>query len=466
MLKNLSFKKKALPKKYYAMYTIKKIVALFSIVAILVCIVPSSSAGTDAKIVITGVKPTELSPGDTKEITLTVKNGGSNDAKQIVFNFQESQYISVVGSSSVYINSINGWCSKDVVITVHVSEGAPSGTYSIPVACTFSQYYSDGSPGSVTESMPEVSYSIVFRVEGGAIIDVSDVDMAELNSGEETKLKFTITNIGNSPLQSLVFSWNEEEGVILPVYSDNTKYIKYLDVGESTDLEYTVVADVNAEAGLYQLDLSLEFEDGNGGYSTTTGVCGSGETDFDVTFSESSAGQTSLSVANTGNNPASSVTVRIPQQENFRVLGSTASIVGNLDKGDYTIVSFQVTPASSSFGGTGAADITQQRQLSEEDRQKLREGSSQRIASQNNNLNVLIEYTDATGVRRTVEKTVPIQFRDISSDGSQLNTRKGQQESIRQNPTFIVTIAILGLIIGGFIYYKKRKNRFSREKKD
>ncbi len=108
MLTNLSFKKKALPKKYYAMYTIKKIVALFCIVAILVCIVPSSSAGTDAKIVITGVKPTELSPGDTKEITLTVKNGGSNDAKQIVFNFQESQYISVIGSSSVYINWIDG----------------------------------------------------------------------------------------------------------------------------------------------------------------------------------------------------------------------------------------------------------------------------------------------------------------------------------------------------------------------
>lgn len=218
-----------------------------------------------------------------------------------------------------------------------------------------------------------MSYSIVFMVEGGAIIDVSDVDMAELNLGEETKLKFTITNIGNSPLQNLVFSWNEEEGVILPVYSDNTKYIEYIDVGESIELEYTVVADVDADAGLYQLDLSCEFEDGNGGsgeiLNTTTGVFVGGETDFDVTFSESSAGQTSLSVANTGNNPAYSVTVRIPQQENFEVRGSTASIVGNLDEGDYTIVSFQVTPASSSFGGTGAA--SQQRQLSEEERQKL-----------------------------------------------------------------------------------------------
>ncbi|MCK4736704.1 MAG: COG1361 S-layer family protein [Methanophagales archaeon] len=438
-------------KKLLFSSTMRKTIALFSIVAILVCIVPSSSAGTDAKIVITGVKPTELSPGDTKEITLTVKNAGSNDAKQVTFNFQESQYISVVGSSSVCINSINGWCSKDMVITVHVSEGAPGGTYSIPVTCTFSQYDSSGSQGSVTESMPEVSYSIVFRVVGGAIIDVSDVDMAELNPGEETKLKFTITNIGNSPLQNLVFSWNEGEGVILPVYSDNTKYIEYIDAGESIELEYTVVADVNAEAGLYQLYLSCEFEDGNGDsgeiLNTTTGVFVGGETDFDVTFSESSAGQTSLSVANTGNNPALSVTVRIPQQENFEVRGSTASIVGNLDEGDYTIVSFQVTPASSSFGGTGAA-------------------SQQRNAAQDNNLKVLIEYTDATGVRRTVEKTVLIQFMDISSDGSQLNTGMGQQESIWQNPTLIVTIAILGLIIGGFIYYKKRKSVILRKKKE
>jgi hypothetical protein len=462
-------------KKLLFSSTMRKSIALLSIVAILVCTVPSSSAGTDANIVITGIKPTELSPGDTKEITLTVKNAGSNDARQITFNFQESQYISVVGSSSVYINSINGWCSKDVVITVHVSEGAPAGTYSIPVTCTFSQYYSGGSQSSVTESMPAMSYSIAFMVEGGAIIDVSDVDMAKLNLGEETKLKFTITNIGNSPLQNLVFSWNEENGVILPVYSDNTKYIKYLDVSESTELEYTVVADVNAVAGLYQLDLSLVFEDGNGGYreiNTTTGVFVSGETDFDVTFSESSTGQTSLYVANTGNNPAYSVTVRIPEQDNFVVRGSTASIVGNLDKGDYTIVSFQVTPTSASLGGTGVADHSQQRQLSEEDRQKLREGSSQRIASQNNNLGVLIEYTDATGVRRTVEKTVPIQLMAMSSDGAQLNTRMGQQQSIWKNPTFIVTIAIVVLIIGGFIYYRRRKSgtafltRFSRENKE
>ncbi|HUV80248.1 MAG TPA: COG1361 S-layer family protein [Candidatus Bathyarchaeia archaeon] len=452
----------------------RKVIAVCGIVALLVCLVPPSSAGTDASIVIANVKPTELLPGDTKEITLTVKNVGSNDAKQVTFNFQESQYISVVGPSSVSISSLGGWCSKDVTITVHVAKGAPSGSYTIPVTCTFSQYYSTGQ-GSVTEVMPEVSYSIVLQVTQGAIIDIADVVPSELKPGEETDLQFTIANIGNAPLQDLVFSWTEVDGVILPVSSDNTKHISHIDAGAPTVVTYTVVADVNADAGLYQLDLTIAFEDESGGSSainTTVGIIVGGGTDFDVTVSESSDSRTSFSVANIGNNPAYSVTVKIPEQEQFAVQGSTASIVGNLDEGDYTIVSFQVTPASQRFGGTGAPDLSQQEQLSEEERQKLREEFSQRNASQSNNLQVAIDYTDTTGIRRTVEKTVPIQLTDISSDEAQFNPGMRQQQSIWNNSTLIGTIALVVLLIGGFIYYKRRKSinafltRSSREKKE
>jgi hypothetical protein len=449
-------------------------ITLLGIAVLLFCILPLSSAGTDASIVLAKVKPTELLPGETKTLTLTVQNAGSYDARHVNLNFQDNQYISVIGSSNVYVASLNGWCSKDVTITVHVAKGAPSGTYAIPVTCTFDQYYSEGGQ-TVTETMPEVSYSIVLTVAQGAIIDISDVVPSELEPGEKADLKFTITNIGNYPLENLVFSWDEAEGVILPVNSDNTKHINHIGVGESTEIVYTVVADVNAEAGLYQLDLTLEFEDESGGsraINTTAGIVIGGETNFDVTVSESSNVQTSLYVANTGNNPACSVTVRIPEQDNFFVQGSTASIVGNLDKGDYTIVSFQVTPASASFGGTGAADPSQQRRLSEEDHQQLRGSFYQRNTAQNSNLDVLIEYTDATGIRRTVEKTVPIRLTAMSSDEAQFNPPMRQRQSIWNNPALIVTVAFVALFIGGFIYYKKRKTknalltRSSRVKKE
>jgi hypothetical protein len=452
-----------------------KVLALLSVMAVLICLSPLSSAGANANIVISDVRPTELLPGDLKEITLTVQNAGSYDARHITFNFEESEYLSVIGSSSVYISSLGGWSSKEVAITVYVSEMAPRGSYSLPVTCSFDQYYSSGSEGSVTESMPEVSYLIVFEIKQGAILDVSDVDLAELKPGEETELNFTISNIGNSPLQNLMFSWSDAEGTILPVYSDNTKYIDYIGVGESVEVAYTVVADVNADAGLYQLDLRLEYEAGNGGSgvtNTTVGVVVGGDTDFDVTFSGSSSGQTSLSVANTGNNPAYSVTVKIPEQKQFAVQGSSASIVGNLDKGDYTIVSFQLTSTSASFGGPGAADPSRREQLPDGggDWQQLRDNASQRDAAQNNNLNVLIEYTDATGIRRTVERTVPIQLMAMSSDEAQFNPRMRQQQSIWDNTTLLGALVVL--LIGGFIYYKRRKSinafltRSSREKKE
>nr|QNO53469.1 hypothetical protein HCHKDHBN_00040 [Methanosarcinales archaeon ANME-1 ERB6] len=42
-----------------------------------------SSAAADANIVVTEVTPTDLSPGDIKEIALTVKNEGGCDARHI-----------------------------------------------------------------------------------------------------------------------------------------------------------------------------------------------------------------------------------------------------------------------------------------------------------------------------------------------------------------------------------------------
>jgi hypothetical protein len=242
------------------------------------------------------------------------------------------------------------------------------------------------------------------------------------------------------------------DGIILPVFSDDTKYIKYLDVGDSIELNYTVIADVNAEPGLYQLDLSLKYESLINTTSTViktkAGVFVGGETDFDVAFSESTQGQTSLSVANTGNNPALSVSVRIPEQDSFRVIGSNSAIIGNLDKGDYTIVSFQIVSGITSNFSSQSRQRFQQQDL-----QKLREQAGRG----SNKLKVVIDYTDTTGERRSVEKNVPIQFR-ASADGQAQQFgqfQRTQQTNLWQSKTFYISSIIVVLVLGFVVYRKK-----------
>lgn len=406
--------------------------------------------------------PDPARAGETVELRFMVENRGGASVKDLEielsleYPFSEipgERYIQPISTLSAYQQGADATIAK---YRVAIDKDAVRGSHNVKAIARTAAGY--------------VAWEYPIDVSGEEYAQILYVDKAKLDPGKETDLKFTIVNVGNSPLKNLVFSWNEADGVILPVYSDDTKYVKYLDVGQSIDLNYTVVADINAGAGLYQLDLNLKFEAEGATTSemdTKAGVFVGGETDFEVTFSESSAGQTSLSVANTGNNPALSVTVKIPKQDAFTVSGSTSSIVGNLDKGDYTIVSFQIAQRMSREMDMGALQS-----LSPEERQARfsrtppqggasppspeGEGTITRPGPQEE-LAVVIEYTDSTGARRTVEKDVPIQFRDLaSSAGTEFFTgfpRGGQQ------PTSNLWQWGLGLavLVGGAVGYKERK---------
>ena len=101
------------------------------------------------------------------------------------------------------------------------------------------------------------------------------INKASIDLGKEEPLEFVVTNTGNSPLKNMIVSWKDPKDVILPVYSDNTRYIKYLEPNQSAKVDYSVMADVNANPGPYTLDMNLAFEDYQSktkGIQTTAGL--------------------------------------------------------------------------------------------------------------------------------------------------------------------------------------------------
>ncbi|WP_410509531.1 COG1361 S-layer family protein [Methanosarcina hadiensis] len=409
---------------------------------------------------LTNQNPDTARPGEPVELTVSVQNVGTKDLKDITVTVNPEYPFSKISGQSLekdisYLNARQddneGGVLKFKLLT---DASASAGTYDMEIVTTCKS----GSGSSSTTYTTKKTVTI--DVRGKEYAQIVTIDKANIDIAKEETLEFIVTNTGTSPLKNMVVSWTDPDGVVLPVYSDNTKYIKFLDAGESVNIVYNVMADVNAEPGLYTLDINLKLEDYESNeqtINTTAGVFVGGETDFDVSFSESDEGEISLSVANVGNNIAYSVKVSVPKQEKYKVSGSSSKIVGNLEKGDYTIASFDVT-------GTQGAEIAQKGGTGTTGKAKASaEGGNLTAASvENNPLKVQIEYTDAKGERITVDKEVELEI-----TGGSMPAQTGMPGNRGGVSSYLPYIAIIAPVAGAFVYRKKiqEKIQLMKEKK-
>jgi hypothetical protein len=123
------------------------------------------------------------------------------------------------------------------------------------------------------------------------------------------------------------------------------------------------------------------------------------QTDFAVVVQDSSGTQVSLGIVNTGKNTANSLVVGIPQQESFRATGTSQQIVGNLAAGDYTIVSFAVSPIV-------ARNFTRNMTGGQQPFNPNINASGQQFNLDGQTLKIKMDYTDGIGKRRSVVREV------------------------------------------------------------
>ena len=387
--------------------------------------------------------PNPARPGESVELTLSVQNYGNEDLKNIVITAQPEYPFSKVDGESLSrtISYLNARQDDDDAATVKlklkVASDAPAGRYELDIVTT-------DSTGTTKTTTLDI------EVRGKEYAQIVTISKASIDFATEEQLDFVVTNTGSSPLKNMEISWVDSTGTILPVYSDNTKYISYLAPNESVTVSYIVMADVNADPGLYKLDITLEVEDYDSNVSTistTAGLFVGGGTDFDVAFSDNSDGEMSFSIANVGNNEAYSVKVSIPEQEGYSVSGSSSTIVGNLEKGDYTIASFTVSQlGAGGMPGTGGAGPGGNAAVA---------SASSANASTSNDLQVLIEYTDSAGQRNTVEKSVQISQSSTATAGTSMAPGGPGQGSSSSKYVYVLVLAVLA---SGYVVYYRRKH--------
>ncbi len=201
--------------------------------------------------------PNPAIAGDPLEVRIGIENTGGITTNDLMLEVvPEYPFELVPGENAVHDVGIVPEYQADsnanikiVTYKMQINKNAPAGSYELKV-----KYYEQGSTDMSTKSLS-------LDVKSRETAQVIHLDQSVLVPGKQSSLKFTINNLGNAPLRDLTFNWDNDQNIILPVGSDNTRYIKYIDIGNGTDLEYQVIADTNAQPGLYKLNLHLSYAD-------------------------------------------------------------------------------------------------------------------------------------------------------------------------------------------------------------
>jgi len=424
----------------FSMLKFALLTLLVSLVSMQIVCVKNANAADPLLQATFTTSPTTVAPGNDGYIQLSLKNSGTVAADRVrITYFSNDPSIIPSGTWIADLSPVGAGETTTSLFKFHVPENAAPGLYAI----TF--YISYGADSTTKTINPNA----IVNVQSPSALELTSIKPSSLKPGEKTNMTFTITNKGSSSINNIVFSWTSSGNVILPLGTDNRVIIPAISANSYYDIKVEVSVSPTATPGTYPLTISINYVDKSGTnqtISSTAGVEIGGETDFDVSIQDSTSGTTTLAIANIGTNTAYSAIVSIPQQDNFRATGTSTSIIGNLNAGDYTLASFQIT--STSIGTITNISANQQR-----------------------NLIVKISYTDTLGVRRTIQKEVSQEgtaglITNGTFDRSSFGTGSRTQSSgtilgiSSSNGLLYIVIGIVGIaVIVIFLKFKKLLSR-------
>lgn len=352
--------------------------------------------------------PTPAEAGNFLEVFIGISNTGSAYANNLVLEVvPEFPFSLDAGESATRefpVIDNNGAVTK---YRLRVDPDSPNGDTQLKV-----RRYTKNSRDIETKLL---NISVLAKAD----LVISSVEPVSLKPGQLTKVNLTIKNTGNAPLNDLIVSWTDSSGKILSIAGDNKVRVKQIPVGQSTDVQFNMIADLSIIQGVHTVNINttfLRFGTVDSRTSQIAFIVG-GLTDFDLAQQEVEDGTVSLSVANVGVNIGTAVSVSVPQQDGWEIVGSSSVFLGNLNPGDFTVGSLQVRPT---------------------------------LETSSRNLKVKIEYTDTVGIRQSLEKEININF-------AQAMQKKKSSET---SPAVYVIVILV--VLGAVWFFDRRFNILRR----
>ncbi len=243
--------------------------------------------------------------------------------------------------------------------------------------------------------------------------------------GESVRLVFQIDGVDNPDCGRVDFKLMEsypitiEEGTNAVTSIDSGVFVR--NFGNFFLAPYTVIIDEDALDGETEIEAFLDAQNSPSKIVDFEITVEDSRADFEVSIKDYVASQKEITfeILNIAESDVESLTIEIERQDNIVVKGSNRNIVGSLDANEDTTFSFEATP-------------------------------------QDGDIDLNIFYTDTTGVRRMVEKTV-------SYDSTYFTDRVRDQNGNGSAVYWIIGIVVV-LLIWWFFFRKKKHAHHAHHK--
>ncbi len=287
-------------------------------------------------------EPEPLQTGQYANVWFKVFNNGTEEAENVTVAFDEEFPFSVkAGERSEWrVRSIEAGEGYSFRLNVLVDRSAVSGDEELTFWTS-----RDNTGARRTHRLP-----VEVRDDDTALI----VDMVgfpeRVSPGSTNEMTVTLRNLANTQFQNIDVDLDLAD-LPLAVADASRKRVQRIDGGNAANVTYRVFVDEEADRGVYQLPVELDYENiaGNGfTQEQTTGVVVGGTSNIDIGVERTdirtagTRGELNLRVVNRGNGEARFVAVELPDSDDYEVLSTSDVYVGDMIPDDYQTADFDL----------------------------------------------------------------------------------------------------------------------------
>lgn len=218
--------------------------------------------------------PAVIRPGDIFTLTLRLTNLGDITATNVRITLASPDLAIPRGSSSLtVVDLIASEQQADVNLPLVLNKTALSGYQNLELALEYSDYTGKAYPSQQTVGL-DVGSSLADQPL--VLLSGYATQPESLSPGEAFTLQMEITNAGESAARQLLVTLGGEGGPGLQPFAilgaGNVQLVTLLQPGETIQLSRRLILDGAADAGVYNLPVTLAYENASGGRSSEAQV--------------------------------------------------------------------------------------------------------------------------------------------------------------------------------------------------